>query len=49
MVLQQQVGDRSLASKIEHRIKKLSRDEKEQVLTSPGRIKEMIDELTCST
>lgn len=44
LVLERQVGDRSLASKIEYRIKKLPRREKEMVLESPDRISEMLRE-----
>ncbi len=44
LVLERQVGDRSLASKIEYRIKKLPRREKERVLESPERINEMVRE-----
>ena len=44
LVFEQQVGDRSLASKIEHRIKKLSRREKEKLQELPGKIRQMIVE-----
>lgn len=46
LVLERQVGNRSLASKIERRIKKLPRREKERVLDSPERIGEMLRECT---
>lgn len=46
LVLERQVGNRSLASKIEHRIKKLRRSEKEMVLVSAERISEMLRECT---
>jgi putative endonuclease len=42
LVLQLQVGDRSLASKIEHRIKKLPRPEKEKVVGLPSLIDDML-------
>ena len=42
LVFEQRVGDRSLASKIEHRIKKLSRREKEKLQDLPAKICQMI-------
>ena len=42
LVFEQQVGDRSLASKIEHRIKKLPRWEKENLQDLPAKIRRMI-------
>ena len=42
LVFEQQVGDRSLASKIEHRIKKLPRREKENLQDLPAKIRRMI-------
>jgi putative endonuclease len=44
LVFEQQVGDRSLASKIEHRIKKLPRHEKANFQNLPARIHQMIVE-----
>jgi putative endonuclease len=45
LVFEQQVGDRSKASKIEHRIKKLSRVEKEKIVTHPSLLDDMILEI----
>ena len=42
LVLEIEVGDRSRASKIEYRIKKLSRTEKEKVVNLPSLVDEMI-------
>ena len=46
LVFQQQVGDRSLASKIEHRIKKLPRLGKEAILTRSSILDDMIIEIS---
>ena len=45
LVFEQQVGDRSLASKIEHRIKKLPRPEKEKIVSLPSMLDDMIFEI----
>jgi putative endonuclease len=45
LVYQQEIGDRSLASKIESRIKKLSSAEKSDVTTLPNRINVFLQEL----
>lgn len=45
LVLLQQVGDRSSASKIEYRIKKLSRAEKEKIVLLPSLVDEMMLEM----
>jgi len=42
LVFQLQVGNRSLASKIEHRIKKLRRPEKEKVVGHPSLVDDML-------
>jgi len=42
LVFQLQVGDRSRASKIEHRIKKLPRPEKEKVVNIPSLVDDML-------
>jgi len=44
LVLEHVVGDRSRASKIEYRIKKLSRSEKEKIVSLPSLVDEMIFE-----
>ena len=46
LVFEQQVGDRSLASKIEHRIKKLPRREKEKIIGRPTIVEDMIFEIS---
>ena len=45
LVLQRRVGDRSAASRVEHRIKRLSRQEKERLLESPQRLDELLHEI----
>ena len=46
LVLEQKIGDRSRASKIEHRIKKLSRSEKQKIVNLPSLIDDMILEIS---
>ncbi len=46
LVFDRQVGDRSLASKIEHRIKKLPRPEKEKLLVLPAKLSALISEVS---
>ena len=46
LVLERQVGGRSLASKIEHRIKKLPRPEKETLLSLPSILDDLILEVS---
>lgn len=48
LIFEQQVGDRSLASKIEYRIKKLARRDKEKVVDLPARVSQMIVDCTSS-
>lgn len=43
LVFQWEVEGRSLASRAEHRIKGLSRQEKERLLATPGRMHELLD------
>lgn len=43
LVFQWEVQGRSLASRAEHRIKSLSRQEKERLVVSPARIRELLD------
>jgi len=45
LVFEQQVGNRSLASKIEHRIKKLPRSDKEKIVGLPSIVAEMIQDI----
>ena len=45
LVFEQQVGDRSLASKIEHRIKKLPRSHKEKIVGLPSIVGKMIQDI----
>ena len=45
LIYQQEIGDRSLASKIESRIKRLSSAEKSDVITLPDRIGAYLEEL----
>lgn len=46
LVLEQQVGDRSKATRLEYRIKKLSRTEKEKIVNRPSLVDDMIHEMT---
>jgi len=46
LVFDRQVGDRSLASKIEHRIKKLPRPEKDALLSTPSILDDLILEVS---
>ncbi len=46
LVLQQQVGDRSKATRLEYRIKKLSRTEKEKIVNRPSLVDDMILEMS---
>ena len=45
LVFEQELGDRSLASKIEHRIKKLPRLQKEKIVDRTACLDVLIDEL----
>jgi len=45
LVFEQALGDRSLATKIEHRIKKLPRTEKERLVDRTAQLDELIGEL----
>jgi len=42
LVFQQQIGDRSRATKIEHRVKQLPKAMKEDIEHLPGRIEELL-------
>lgn len=46
LIFEQVVGDRSLASKIEHRIKKMPRDRKADLATLPSVIESLAAELS---
>lgn len=46
LVYQQEIGDRSTASKVESRVKRLSRTEKSDVLILSVRIKEYLSDLS---
>jgi putative endonuclease len=45
IVYQRSVGDRSIASRIEYRVKQLPRAEKEKLELLPSRIDELLNEL----
>ncbi len=45
LVYQRAVGDRSIATKIEYRVKQLARSEKEDLQRLPSRIDELLNEL----
>lgn len=42
LVLQWEVENRSLASRVEHRIKALSRQEKERLIATPARVRDLM-------
>lgn len=44
LVLQRQIGDRSLATRVEHRIKQLPREQKQQLLRQPEKIDAFLGE-----
>jgi putative endonuclease len=48
LVFQRPIGDRGLAQRVEYRIKRLSRVEKEALHHLPGRIDTLLDELVDS-
>ena len=43
LVLEREIGDRGAALRVEHRIKRLDRAEKEGLLTRPGALDELFD------
>lgn len=45
LVLQQEIGDRSLATRIEHRIKQLSREEKMALTRMPAKLASLVGEI----
>jgi putative endonuclease len=45
LVFKQELGDRSVASKIEHRIKKLPRHQKEKIVDRTACLNELINDL----
>ncbi|MFQ6004164.1 MAG: GIY-YIG nuclease family protein [Woeseia sp.] len=46
LVFQKEIGDRSLAAKIEHRVKRFPKVLKEDIGELPGRIERMLGELS---
>lgn len=48
LVFQRPIGDRGLAQRVEHRIKRLSKVEKEALRHLPGRIDTLLDEFVNS-
>lgn len=42
LVFTQSVGDRSCASRVEHRLKRLSKEDKERLLRDPGALRDRI-------
>ena len=48
LVLQKWVGERGLASRVELRIKRLTRQEKETLLQSPARLDELVRDLAAT-
>ncbi len=45
LVYQQQIGDRSLATRIEHRIKRFPKEYKEDINSLPGRIEDLLRQI----
>lgn len=43
LLLQKNVGDKRLAMRMENRVKRLSRPEKEKLITVPGYFEELLD------
>lgn len=46
LVFQQEIGDRSLALRIEHRVKQFPKSTKEDLRQLPGRIDDLLTQLT---
>jgi len=46
LLFQQRLGSRSLALKVENRVKKLSRAQKEEMICAPGCIEEIVKRVT---
>jgi putative endonuclease len=46
LVFHQKIGDRSLATKIEHRVKRLPKRHKEDIRRLPGRIQKLMQEIS---
>lgn len=46
LVFQQEIGDRSLATRIEHRVKRLPKEHKEDLGRLPGRIEELLQQIS---
>jgi len=49
LVFHQRIGDRSLATKIEHRIKRFPKEYKEDLGGLPGRIDELVKQVNSSS
>lgn len=45
LVFQQEIGDRSLATRVEHRIKQLSREEKMTLTRMPAKLASLVDDI----
>ncbi len=45
LIYQQEIGDRSLAAKIEHRVKRFPKAYKEDLGRLPGRIEELLQQM----
>ena len=45
LIYQQEIGDRSLAAKIEHRVKRFPKTYKEDLGRLPGRIEELLQQM----
>ena len=45
LVFQEKIGSRSLAARVERRVKRLRKPDKERLLAEPGLIEAIIDEL----
>ncbi len=46
LIFQQEIGDRSLAAKIEHRVKQFPKEYKEDLGRLPGRIEELLQQIS---
>jgi putative endonuclease len=48
LVFHREIGDRSLATKIEHRVKRLPKEFKEDIGRLPGRIEELLQQISAA-
>ncbi len=46
LIYQQEIGDRSLAAKIEHRVKRFPKEDKEDLGRLPGRIEALLQQIS---